>query len=102
MTEIKWVVEVEKSVMHVKATDRKEALSRAHQLIILKAFPETEEQPPQDPQRDYLKSCIDNEVIESLTDAELYEAIDQINKVLNYRQTDYLPIPIYCGLKKED
>ena len=102
MTEIKWVVEVEKSVMHVKATDRKEALSRALQLIILKAFPETEEQPPQDPKRDYLKSCIDNEVIESLTDAELYEAIDQINKELNYRQTDFLSIPNYRGLKKED
>ena len=102
MTEIEWTVEVEESVMHVKAADRKEALSRALQLIMLKAFPKKEEQPPQDPNRDYLKSCIDNEVIESLTDTELFEAIDRINKELNYRQTDFLTIPNYCGVKKED
>lgn len=101
MTEIEWTVEVEESVIHVKAIDRKEALSRALQLIMLKAFPKEEEQPPQDSNRNHLNSCIDKEVIESLTDTELFYAIDRINKELDNRRTDFLTIPDYCGLIKE-
>ena len=43
------------------------------------------------------QNSINKAIIEAMTDAELFNAKDMINKELAFRQTDFLTIPGYNG-----
>lgn len=98
MKESKWIVKIDDVQHHVWAVDEDDAIQKATDMLEIKACRVVEPRPPPDPDRGYLISCIDQKVIESLTDTELASTIDRINKELDYRQTDFLTIPDYNGL----
>ena len=102
MTHDKWVVEVEGTEYHLWATDMSDAIEQAIALGAIKVYKHQKSMLEDALVTKVYPSCIDQDVINALTDAELVEAIDRINKELNYRQTDFLTIPNYCGVKKED
>ena len=99
MKEEKWVVEVEESVLHVWAIDREQALSRALQLIILKAYPKEDPVPENELVTKKYPSCIDQEVIDALTDQQLHDVLVRINDEINNRNPDTIPVPNYFDLK---
>ena len=43
------------------------------------------------------ENSINKAIIEAMTDTELFNARDMINKELAFRQTDFLTIPEYNG-----
>lgn len=102
MTEEKWVVEIEGTKYHILATDTSDAIKQAIALGAIKVYKFHENELQNEPVTEMQSNSINEKIIEAMTDTELFEAINQINKELSYRQTDFLTIPDYCGLMKED
>ena len=102
MTQEKWVVEIEGTKYHIWATDMSDAIEQAVNLGAIKVYKFHQNELQNDQVSKTYPSCIDPEVIKALTDTQLFEAITRINKELDYRQTDFLTIPNFCGRMKED
>ena len=49
-----------------------------------------------------IKDLNNKAVIEAMTDEELFKTLDMIHAELDYRQTDYLTIPHYNGMRQKE
>ena len=102
MTEEKWVVEIGETKYHIWATDMSDALEQAMALGAVSVYKFQEPMLDKRPTTKVYPSCINQEVIDALTDQELCRAVDRINEELNNRNVGTVTIPNYANLMKED
>ena len=101
MTEEKWVVEIEGTKYHILATDMSDAIEQAINLGAIKVYKFHENEIQNEPATRTYPSCINQEVIDALTDQELCRAVDRINEELNNRNVGTVTIPNYANQMKE-